>query len=222
MGFSCHEEMRERFSGLKTHACAWVLVMALCASAQAVIIFTESFEDPAVTGFTNTNPTGWTELGGGSAGGINDEDTGAFTTPYGSQVAWANGTNQFITSGSILSDVLTAATTYTLDFNIAKRNTLSGGTYRVELLAGATVLATVTGTPLLSDFSESDQIVFTPDGSHAALLGQTLAIRFGTDGSFQPQFDNFILDATAVPEPSAACLLGLAACGLLIRRSRHR
>lgn len=199
---------------------ATVLVAGfVVASANAALIFSDSFENPAVTGLTNTNPTGWTELGGNTSGGINDEDSGKFTTPFGSQVLWANGTNQFITTSSILSAVLTANTDYTLTFYVAKRSDVSGGNYKVELLAGSTVLNTVTGTtPNNTTFANQVTLLFSPDAGHAGLLGQTLAIRVGTNGSYQPQFDNFELDATLVPEPASLVLLGIGGALLCGRR----
>jgi len=130
--------------------------------------------------------------GPSGAGGVIDEGSGWLTTPYGEQVVWINS-GSFTTTSSNLSAVLTAGVTYTLSVNVAKRNDL-GGNYNVELLAGSTVLGTATGTPTQSDFSETDEIVFTAGSGHAN-LGQTLQIRLSTNGSLQPQFDNIRLTA---------------------------
>jgi hypothetical protein len=153
------------------------------------LIFYDSFENPDVTGLTNTKPTGW------SAGAINDENAGLFTTPYGNQAAWLNG-GSMDTTAAILSAVLQAGYTYTLSYNVARRSDL-GGDYVVSLRAGATTLASQSGTPTKTDFSESGQIVFTPDASHAGLLGQTLVIRLALNTTLQPHFDNIML--LAVP-----------------------
>ena len=202
----------------KTKTLAALSAIALVAgSADAAVIFTESFENPSVTGFTNTNPTGWTENGGSTSGGINEDSVAELDTPFGAQALWTNG-NDFTTQSSILSDTLTDGLTYTLTVHLGKRSGLSGGTYTIDLLAGTTVLDTDTAevSSTSTDFSQVSTIVFTPDASHAALLGQTLAIRL--DGTTQTHFDNVQL--TAVPEPGSLALLGLA--GLLVATSRRR
>ena len=189
-------------------------------SANASLIFTESFEDPATGGLTNVVPTGWIDLG--SDMGINTNSAARFTTPFGSQVAWANAPRQLQTSAAILSDTLAAGMVYTLSFNVARRTDLAGS-YLVELMAGTSILASATGMPSFTDFSETDQIVFTADGSHTALLGETLSIRIGTglDEAVQPQFDNFQLTA-AVPEASEALVVLVGMTGLLGDRRRRR
>ena len=191
--------------------------LALTAtSANATTIFTESFENPSIStdpnGETDEIPTGWLEAG---QGGLNHgPNMGKFSTPFGDQAAWINN-GTLTTTATILSDVLTAGTTYTLSFNVAKRTDLNGS-YDVRLLAGTTVLESTSGSMTLTDMSESDGFVFTPDGSHAALLGQTLAIQLA--GSTQPHYDNVIL--TAVPEPSTTALLGLGGLALILRRRK--
>ncbi len=187
------------------------LVLA-ATSANAAVIFTETFEDNDISGFSNDVETGWVKT---SSAGLVDLDDAAQFTGTG-QAAWTNGTQT--TTASILSDVLAVGTTYTLSSEIAKRTDL-GGTATIQLLAGTTVLDEVSATPTASDFSESIQLIFTPDGSHAGLIGQTLAIRIGVD-SVQPAFDNVVLDATAVPEPSSTALLGLGGLALVFRRRK--
>lgn len=154
----------------------------------AGLILYESFENPDVTGLGGTDPTGW------SGGGINDNDSGVLETPFGSQAAWLNS-GSFSTTGTILSDVLQDGYTYTLSFNVGRRSDVGGGTYNVSLLAGATTLASTSGSPTQTDFSETDEIVFTPDGSHAALLGETLVIQIS--GTTQAHFDNVSLTAVS-------------------------
>lgn len=129
---------------------------------------------------------------GSNSSGVLDEASGLLSTPYGEQVVWVNS-GSLATTNSNLSAVLTAGNTYTLSFNVAKRTDL-GGNYKVELLAGSTVLGSATGTPSLNDFSESDEIIFVAAAGHAN-LGQTLQIRLSTNGTAQPQFDNVRLIA---------------------------
>jgi hypothetical protein len=171
--------------------------------AQEELIFSESFEDPDITGGSNTDPNGWTVVNGG----LNDEDTLWFTTPFGAQALWING-DAATTTTNILSDVLQVNYTYTLTFNTARRNNMThrGNTWVASLLAGSTTLASTNGAPTTSDFSESAEIVFKPGASHAALIGETLAIRFAVDTDYQPNFDNVMLTAIA-PPPAGTVLI---------------
>lgn len=182
---------------LKHHALLMLAAFAgfSLVGANATEIFTENFENPVVTtatGYTNVMPTGWT-----GAGGINTEASGQFTTNAGEQAFWTNSAVGSMTTSAILSETLTVGVTYTLDVEVGKRSGLSGGDYNISLLAGTTLLANVTGSPITSDFSESAQIIFTPDVTHAGLLGETLQINLATNGAHQPHFDNVVLDATA-------------------------
>jgi hypothetical protein len=102
------------------------------------------------------------------------------------------------TTAAILSAVLEWGYTYTLSFNVARRSTL-GGNYRISLLAGGTELASTNGTPTLTDFSESNMIVFKVGPGHTALVGQPLVIRLAVDTALQPHWDNIMLRAEPTP-----------------------
>ena len=167
---------------------------------EEITIFYDSFEDPDVTGTTGTDPHGWVTTAHPDYVGLNDVDSGLFTTPYGSQAMKIYSIATATTTTSILSEVLEANTTYTLSFSVAKRNDQAATGYLVELLAIndlnaiETVLGTATGTSLnTSDMSHSDSIVFTPNAGHAN-LGERLAIRFkkreDIDWTTNPQYDN--------------------------------
>jgi hypothetical protein len=67
--------------------------------------------------------------------------------------------------------------------------------YVVSLMADGTPLASTNGVATQTNFAESVEIVFTPNQSHAALIGQILAIGLGIDTDIQPQFDNVMLRA---------------------------
>jgi len=166
------------------------------------LIFYESFENPVVSGHSGgTDPTGWI----GDLGLANESGAAwAFDTPYGDQVGWLQ-TGSSTTTVAILSEVLQEGYTYTLSFNVAARPGQVNA-YEVDLMAGDTVLGTASGTPDSSDFSYSDQVLFVPDGSHAALLGETLVIRIGST-AIQPHFDNVML--RAVPPPAAGVVFAI-------------
>ncbi len=202
-------------------AVAMAILGLTATPATAAVIFSESFESPDVSSAEDTDPTGWATVGHPSYVGLRDVADGTFTTPYGSQAVscytrkppdpWSNAT----TTSSILSDTLTADMVYTLSFNVAANIGHTPAEYRAELLAiddsgpVETVLAFVAadndGT---TDMSYSDTIVFTPDASHTALLGQRLAIRIGHDPDYSghygntPLFDNVQLVANDPMNPS--------------------
>ena len=131
---------------------------------------------------------------GPSVNGVIHETSGLLTTPFGDQAVWI-GSGSVTTTNSNLSEVLIANMIYTLSFNVAKRTDL-GGSYNVELIAGSTVLGTVSGTPTQSDFSETDQIIFTAGLGHVN-LGEALQIKLSTNGAPQPLFDNISLTAVS-------------------------
>lgn len=143
----------------------------------------------------------------------------------------------------MLAATLQAQTTYTLHVDIgniasgiALDNTpynLDGFPgYRVDLLAGNTVLAsdnnTLAGSILDGTFGLS-VVQFTTGASDESLIGQQLGIRLVSLNQFDPaaptadlevDFDNVRLTATAIPEPAASAWFALIACvgALLLRR----
>jgi len=182
---------------------AAVFMAAVTGNAAAVVIFSDSFESPDVTGNTNTEPTGWIETGSSNAG-VNDENSGVFTTPFGSQVAWVNTNAALETTASILSAVLEPNTDYTLSFNVGRRTDLNPPTrpnnYDVQLWAGSTMLGQAAGHTTLTDLSETDGFVVNIGSSHPA-HGQALKIVLA--GETQPQYDNLEL-STGGPAPIPA------------------
>ncbi len=143
----------------------------------------------------------------------------------------------------ILGDTLLANRQYTLQIDIGNiaSGTASNGSffnldgfpgYRVDLMAGSTILAsdnnTLAGSIAEGEFALST-VTFTTGAVHTN-LGENLAIRLVnlnvTDPSapgadLEVDFDNVRLDATAVPEPAATALISLGVIGLIaLRRIR--
>jgi hypothetical protein len=166
--------------------------------------------------------------GDGGDGLGNDE----FTTPFGLQAAWVwggNGGQALVTTG--ISETVTAGTTYTLTFNYGGDRSTTAN-YEVYLLGGTEILGSA-----INSFSGSqtltltDSIVFTATAGHAA-LGETLRIRLdaGPGGIGVPGgmsdfrndivYDNVVLTAVAVPEPTTTALLGLGGLALILRRRK--
>jgi len=140
-----------------------------------------------------------------------------------------------------LTHTLQANTTYTLSAligNIASGTAVNSQFfnldgfpgYRVDLLAGATLLGTTqTINPSIAEGTfELAQWQYTTGASDPE-LGQALTIRLVNlnvvDGSFpaadlEVDFDNITLTAVAIPEPAGGFILAMAVVGLGLRRRR--
>jgi hypothetical protein len=194
------------------------LVLA-ATSANAAVMFTESFESPdeyqggAGNVYTNTVPTGW------SGGAINTNLASDVNTPYGNQAAWTNDQTGI---GGLLSDALLIGNlqegTYTLTFNASSR--VGSANYIGNLMAGGTVIgSTATTVVNNTDMSHFSTPLVVVVGAGHANLGQDIQIRFSAT-DIQPHFDNVNLDFVAVPEPSTTALLGLGGLALILRRRK--
>jgi hypothetical protein len=164
-----------------------------------------------VTGADNTiPPPGWATTSHPSYVRIADEDSGLFTTPYGTQVLSIYTTTStptnVTTTSAILDTALAPNTTYRLTFNVARRSDKAATGYLVELLAiddeeaVETVLDSATGPVGLSDLSEGFGIVFTTGSTHPN-LGERVAIRLkkapSADWMTDPHYDNVRLTAAS-------------------------
>ena len=132
----------------------------------------------------------------------------------------------------VLADTLQLSTQYTLTVEVGNFRPSPGGDpwnftgfpgYRVDLLAGSTVLASDNNTmaPAEGVFLTST-VTFTTGLAHAN-AGQPLAIRLvnlnGPGAGVEVNFDNVSLNAEIVPEPSGLALLAVGALlGLGARR----
>lgn len=164
-------------------------------AVQARIISSNSFESPVVSNRVAVAPDGWiasTGYGTGTAG-LENENSGTFSTPYGSQAAvvWRGPDRSCLTtSESMFTDTLVAGITYTVTCYVAAP-TNQPGDYDIELVAFpagdsrdyynlGTVIAQSQGTATQSNMTEQVSFSFTPDTSHPN-LGQLLAIRINRE-----------------------------------------
>ena len=178
---------------------------------------------------TGGQGTGWT-IASQFTGGIPDGDIYAYTNTAGNL-------------SQTLAATLQADTDYTLTVATGWRADLPGlgfpvyPGYGIEIYAGATLIASDYSTELggtgagpAGDSWKDVTATYTYDPGDAGLVGQALEIRLlggpnGIDPNFptlavQTNYDNVRLDATAVPEPSSAALLGLGGLALILRRRK--
>ena len=203
-----------------------VMVMAIIftTSAGAGVIFTESFEDPVISGnwkisgFGRDGPwPGWIgqgSVGGGKYTGIFNTDINVpadprFVNSIGDQVAYifnnlpGEQTNARLTTTTDSLDIaIEANTTYTLKFNTAthKGNPVE---YDVRLLAIAgdgteTILASVRGQIASNDFAANPMGLTYSSGDSPDNEGDRIAIQLRKgDGIYQDDvyYDNIILSS---------------------------
>jgi autotransporter-associated beta strand protein len=202
-------KVKARDKSANVNETAWS--SAESATASEDILLYETFEAPPFTDVSgrtlNLNDQGWVSS---SSAGLTDEAQGRFTTPFGYQgaIIYDNGGvsgNSYATTTN-LTDVLVASTTYVLTFNAASENG-GGAGYGVDLMAGATVLGTVSGNPNNTDMSATTNFIsFTPPPGHAN-LGETLAIRLrkptGSWNGGDIVYDNIRLTGSVLGDSTA-------------------
>ncbi len=174
-------------------------------TATAQVVFSESFEDPVVTGYArNTVPSGGNWIG--STAGFNAISRGLyneksqwpatppFSTPYGEQAYFLNYANSGLTTAvGATGQTLTSDVDYQVSFHAAAATGYASANYRVELVAfgpaddniarrecrsgrPGTVLAVANGSVTTNDMSSRFTINFTADSANAH-LGKDLGIR---------------------------------------------
>jgi hypothetical protein len=229
---------------------ATALTAALLASAQAapITVLNPSFESPATapatfTGTMTTGPANWTVYNTGATdnsryfGVWNPATTLSYVNgaPDGANVGvvFLDNTTNLAEAGlqQVLSATLQLSTQYTLTVEVgnfspgdpAPWNFAGFPGYRVDLLAGTTLLASDNNTlaPGEGIFLTST-VSFSTGTSHAS-AGQALRIRLvNLNGpGVEVNFDNVRLDAAPVPEPSSALLCGIGALCAFARRRRQ-
>lgn len=221
-----------------------VAAMAACAAAATWLsarplqaaplsVTNAGFEDPDVGdgAFTDQSVPGW--VGTSEFYGVFDPNESVYPGTAGDnpvqggegdQIAYLVPFNSVVTLTQTLSDTLQADTTYTLTAAVGTRLASHGrpsAGYRLDLLAGNTVIASEQDAVTLPEGSMIDRTVsYSSLAADDPYLGLPLGIRISTTFAYPPganelrstDVDNVRLDAAPVPEPTAAALL-LAAGG---------
>jgi len=169
---------------------------------------------------------GWTTTSNEGIWNTTNADFAPVVAPDGENVLYSEdvvgGTGGV---AQILTEMFAANTDYTLTVEVGNSNYYYFSGYKVQLLAGGTVIAEDNDT-LLPDYMTwaTSTVEYTYDSADSALVGQPLEIRLlnlglandgpGVDDLIGVEFDNVVL----VPEPATLALLGLGA--LILKRKR--
>lgn len=158
---------------------------AASALAQNITIANPGFELPAMSpgGFTTSPPEGWS--GGSGAVGVffPTMSSWGYTTTQGNQLAYTNGQSIQQT----LTETVRAGVEYVLIVDIIHRPGFYR-TYKVELLAGDTVVALDDGRLAPASGQSMASVVVFKARADDPLIGQPLTIRLS--GPTQANFDD--------------------------------
>lgn len=229
----------------------FAISLALATTTQAALltITNSSFENPdaangTFVGSQTAGPAGWTVYNTGPTNnnrffGVWDPTSTLsfdFPLPQGQQVGVVFLDDTIGLEAGLqqtLSNTLQLSTAYTLNVAVGNFRFTIGDPwnfvgfpgYRVDLMAGSTILSSDnnTLTPNEGQFLTST-VSFTTGLSHPN-AGQLLRIRLvSLNGSgVEVNFDNVLLDATAIPEPSTTTAVfgGIIIIGALLKRHRN-
>ncbi len=207
------------------------ILQAGFASAALIPVINAGFEAPVLGDGQYQELLGW-DLSEYVDGGAYNPPTAAYPAeaPEGNNVAWLWDEGASVYMSQTLLSVLTANTHYTLEVEVGDPLDYDGfgmtgfPGYRVELLAGGTVLSFDNNTLNITEgtFETSVVTFFAPSGH--ANLGDALEIKLinlAAPGA-EVDFDNVRL--TAIPEPSTLAMFGIGAgvMGLVSIRRRRR
>ena len=192
----------------------WSAVASAAPEAnQDVLIFSEDFEDPVVSGYGGDGTVPAENWVGAITGfgfnrrGLYNEDTEDFSTPDGAQAYRLWYSNAGLTTTNDLG-ILVADRTYTVSFNVGTLG--SSDLFRVKLMAFApgdvrtsnamgSLLNMGDGLATTNTMTQTHSFEFTADFDHPN-LGQAIAIRLeGTTGN-DILIDNIQLKTLTPPD----------------------
>lgn len=204
--------------------------------ASAATIFSSDFEADAVASpAPDTLADGWffdNTVAGNADGVTGNNEHRIFDGPaagggsFGSRGWISNVANAYIT---VDLGPLSANTIYTVDYFAGAETSRTGNNilYLAELLVGTDVnTATTVASDSGNDAGDgggknADEMHSFSYTSLAANPGDNIYLKLERDGGSAFIFyDDVVVDATAVPEPSSTALLGLGSIALLMRRKK--
>lgn len=224
------------------------VILPLATEATLLTINNPSFESPGApphefVGGMTYGPDHWTVYNTGATdgyryfGGWNPSGTLSYSDPVPDGatmgVVFLLNTTNLAEAGlqQTLASTLQLSTQYTLTVEVGNFSPADGPTpydftgfpgYRVDLLAGSTVIGSDNNTLAPAEGRFLTSTVSVSIGSIHADVGRPLTIRLvNLNGpGIEVNFDRVQLNAVAVPEPASAVLLALGAGLAGLRRSR--
>lgn len=183
------------------------LAAGTASAALPITIENPGFESPAIAvdGTFNPTATGWSKVNFATEIGVFNVDTGDFTAeaPAGVNVGYVYGGVVDAGLAQVLTSTLQADATYNLTVKVGNSKSFAYDGYRVQLLAGGTVLSEDNNTlsPASDTFVTSTVTYVYNAGLHAGLVGQALEIRLlgiGLSGGSggETEFDDVQLTVT--------------------------
>lgn len=197
------------------------------AAAASIAIANSSFE---TSGGVALAPGGWNNELGPEWRGTNGTNHGnafiEYIAGFASEGTQHLGMAQGYSVWQVLGVNYEPNTIYTLNVAVGNRNpsfTVAGNesTYSLADDTGVKFATASLNASTLAQltFADAPPLVLntaaTPDA-----VGKPIRIQFDALGVNRSHFDNVRLDASPVPEPTAAGLLALSALGLIVRRRR--
>jgi hypothetical protein len=177
----------------------------------AVAIANPGFETPVLADgdytLDFTNCPGWSNVDVNTAGGVwNPGLPGTAFPGYGGNAPEGQNVAYVNSSGikQVLTKTFAADTTYTLTVKVGNTDGFDWTGYKVQLLAGETVLAEDDNTVAIATGAfKTSTVAYTYDSGDSALLGQALQIRLLCLGSGgEADFDDVQLTAEGpAPDP---------------------